>query len=72
MPAWLISLIASLGIPALKAILMVLELRFPGIKPYVDALLKFLGGLSEQDQKEAIKVLHMHLAAEQMGRGNVA
>ncbi len=46
MPAWLLSLIMTLGLPALKVVLKVvltaLEKRFPGIAPLVDAILKYL------------------------------
>lgn len=46
MPSWLIGLIMSLGLPALKmvlkAVLLGLEKKYPGIAPLVDAILKFL------------------------------
>lgn len=43
MPWWL-GLIASLGIPALKLILKFLEIKYPGISPFVDAIISFLDG----------------------------
>jgi hypothetical protein len=46
MPAWLLTLIMSLGLPTLKvvlkAVLKALEKKYPGLKPLVDAIIKYL------------------------------
>lgn len=48
MPAWLISLILSFGLPALKALLVVLlralEKAMPGIAPLVEAIIQYIQG----------------------------
>lgn len=43
MPWWL-SLIFALGLPALKLLLRALEVKYPGITPFVEAVIKFLEG----------------------------
>lgn len=45
-PAWLLSLILSLGLPALKGLLKMilkgLESKYPGLTPLVEAILRYL------------------------------
>lgn len=69
MPSWLLNLLTGVlsqfGLPALKQLIVLLleqlEMKFPGIKPLVDAVIAYLeGGASARD-------LHEHLAATVKG-----
>jgi hypothetical protein len=48
MPAWILNIILSLALPALKqvlkAVLTALEVKYPGLKPLVDQIIAFLEG----------------------------
>ena len=40
---WWAALIQLIGLPALKFALMLLEKKYPGLKPLIDQILKFIG-----------------------------
>lgn len=42
MPVWLVSIIEALGVPVLKLILQLLEMKFPGVAPLINQILALL------------------------------
>lgn len=51
---WWQTLIEWLGLPALKFALTLLESKYPGLKPYIDEILKYLNGFPQEQRGQAV------------------
>ncbi len=58
MPAWIISILLGLGKPAFVVLLRLLEVKFPGISAFIEAIIAYLNGA--QNKAQAVSDLHKH------------
>jgi hypothetical protein len=61
MPAWLLSLLSLFAKPVVAWSLQFLETKYPGLKPVIDQILKWLEGQTAFGNTQAVQTLAVHV-----------